>query len=256
MKKALSIVVCLSLLTVIVFTACTKQDTEIESEDTSNKGIESEDTSNGETEGENTGSKAMENEDTGDTESGLEIVGGWAKADSPVITDEFRLVFEKAVSELEGVDYTPVAYLSGQLVAGTNHRILCKATPVVPGANTTYAIVTIYENLEGNAEITEVLSSNADAGSTEGVIDGGWAETESPEMTDKAEAALEKACETLTGAVYTPVALLATQVVAGMNYRIICESRPSIPSPERGYVIVTVYADLEGGAEIIDTFEF
>ena len=65
-------------------------------------------------------------------------------------------------------------------------------------------------------------------------------------MTDAAKAALEKACETLTGAEYTPVALLATQIVAGTNYRIICQSTPAVPGAESSYVIVTVYADLQG----------
>lgn len=225
MKKIISLLICLALITgsVIAFAACSKQNNE--------------------------------NENTGNSENS-EIVGGWTKADSPVITDDFKKIFEKAVAELDGVDYVPVAYLASQVVAGTNHCVLCKATPVVPNAETTYSIVYIYEDLEGKAEITEIVSSEADAQSAEGDVVGGWAETESPEMTDEAKKALEKACETLTGAEYTPVALLATQVVAGTNYRIICESKPSIPSPERGYVIVTVYSDLEGNAEITETFEF
>ena len=224
MKKRLSTIICLSLIAavVIVSTAYSKQNMETENENTSD----------------------------------IELAGGWTKADSPVITDDFKKVFEKAVSELDGVDYTPVAYIASQVVAGTNHCVLCKATPVVPDAETTYSIVYIYEDLEGNAEITEIVSGDADAQSAEGNIVGGWTETGSPEMTDDAKAALEKACETLTGAEYTPLALLATQVVAGTNYRIICESRPSVPSPESGYVIVTVYADLEGNAEITDIFEF
>ena len=228
MKKVLSIIICLSLIatSVIAFAACSKQN------------------------------KERGNENTSNTESGDVIDGGWAKADSPVITDDFKKVFDKAVSELDGVDYVPIAYLASQVVAGTNHCVLCKATPVVPDAKTTYSIVYIYEDLEGNAEITEIVSSEADAQSAEGDMVGGWAETESPEMTDEAKTALEKACETLTGAEYTPIALLGTQVVAGTNYRIICESRPSIPSPESSYVIVTVYADLEGNAEITETFEF
>ena len=226
MKKALSIFICLLLITAsaAVFTACGKQ--------------------------------SKESESAGEAESGGEISGGWTRADSPVITDDFMKVFEKAASDLDGVDYTPVAYLASQVVAGTNHCVLCKATPVVPDAKTTYSIVYIYEDLEGNAEITDVVSSDADAESPEEGIVGGYTESESPEMTDEAKEALEKACETLTGAEYTPVALLATQVVAGMNYRIICEARPSVPSPESWYVIVTVYADLEGNAEITDTVEF
>ena len=226
MKKLLSVILCLSLLaaSALVFTGCGKQ----------NKGKETAD----------------------DIENTVEIDGGWTRTGSPVITDDLKKAFEKAVSELDGVDYTPVAYLASQVVAGTNHCVLCKAAPVVPDAETTYSIVYIYEDLEGNAEITEIVSSRADAQNAEENIPGGWTETGSPEMTDDARTALEKACETLTGAEYTPLALLATQVVAGTNYRIVCESRPSVPFPECGYVIVTVYADLEGNAEIIDTTEF
>ncbi len=224
MKKALSVVLCLSLIAAVVMalTACGKQI------------------------------KQNENE----TESHGEIVGGWTKADSPVITDDFKTVFEKAAATIDGVDYTPVAYLAIQFVAGTNHCVLCKATPVVPDAKTTYSIMYIYEDLEGNAKITEITESKADAPGADKDIVGGWTENDSLEMTDDAKTAFEKACETLTGAEYTPLALLATQVVAGTNYRIICESRPVVPDPECGYVIVTVYADLEGNAEIIDTVEF
>ena len=227
MKKIIALLICLALIagSVIAFSACSKQN------------------------------KKNENTNTSETQND-EIVGGWTKAESPVITDDFKKIFAKATAELDGVNYVPVAYLASQVVAGTNHCVLCKATPVVPDGKTTYSIVYIYEDLEGNAEITDITASDADAQSAEGDVVGGWTETESPEMTNEAKKALDKACETLTGAVYTPVALLATQVVSGTNYRIICESTPSIPSPESSYVIVTVYADLDGNAEITETTEF
>ena len=38
-----------------------------------------------------------------------EIVGGWTRAESPVITNEFKKVFNKATEGLTGVSYTPVA---------------------------------------------------------------------------------------------------------------------------------------------------
>lgn len=224
MKKIISLLICLTLIGTSVFalSACSKQN--------------------------------KENENSTGTQS--EEVGGWTKADSPVITEDFKKIFDKALSNIDGVDYTPVAYLASQIVSGTNHCVLCKATPVTPNAKTTYAIVYIYEDLQGNAKVSEIVSSKANAENAEEDVVGGWTETETPEMTDEAKTALEKACETLTGAEYTPVALLATQVVAGTNYRIICQSRPSVPSSESGYVIVTVYADLDGNAEIIDTIEF
>ena len=183
-----------------------------------------------------------------------EIVGGWSKAESPVITDDFKKVFEKATETLTGVEYTPVAYLASQVVAGTNHKVLCKAEVVNPNASPTYAILTIYEDLEGNAEITEIINSDAQAEYANN--DGGWQQAETPVITDDAKQALEKACETLTGAEYTPVALLGTQVVAGTNYSIVCEAKATVPNAETYYVIVTVYADLDGDAEITETTEF
>ena len=192
-----------------------------------------------------------ENENNG----GEEIVGGYTAAESLAITDEFKKVFEKATAELDGVAYTPVAYLASQVVAGTNHRVLCKAQVVVPDAVPTYAILTIYEDLQGNAEVTDIINTAADANYPEG-LSGGWSEVADLAVTDEAKTALEKATETLTGAEYKPVALLATQVVAGTNYRILCESKATVPNAETGYVIVTVYADLQGNAEITDTVEF
>ena len=77
------------------------------------------------------------------------VVGGWYDSDSLIITDEINKVFEKAITEIDRVEYIPVAYLSRQVVAGINHCILCKATPIIPDAKTTYSIVYIYEDLEG-----------------------------------------------------------------------------------------------------------
>lgn len=187
-----------------------------------------------------------------------EVVGGWYDSDSLIITDEINKVFEKAIAEIDGVEYIPVAYLSKQVVAGINHCILCKATPVIPNAKTTYSIVYIYEDLEGNATVIKIMSSSNDVQNTEEDVVGGWTETTSFDIPEKVMDKFRKACETLTGAIYKPLALLATQTVAGTNYRILCKAKPSveISNADFWYVIVTVYADLNGNAEIIDTIEF
>ncbi len=225
MKKIVSIIICLAMLVsgMALLTACSEPETDKPQNETTQK---------------NTG----------------EIVGGWSKADSLAITDDFRKVFDKAFEKFVGAEYTPVAYLASQVVAGTNHCVLCKAKPVVPDAPSTYAIVTIYEDLEGNAEVTDIASCNVNADYANN--DGGWAEAQAPAVTDDAKKVLEKATETLTGAEYTPVALLGTQVVAGVNYRLLCESRATVPDAESEYIIVTLYADLDGNAEITETAEF
>ena len=190
-------------------------------------------------------------EDSGLT--GGEVVGGWTKAESPEITETFKAVFSKATDALAGTEYVPVAYIASQVVAGTNHLVLCKATDTVPGAQPTYVLLTIYEDLNGNAEITETVETEVKAEFSEN--DGGWAEPASPAVTDEALTALTKACEMLAGMEYTPVALLGTQVVAGVNYRILCEAKATVPGAETEYAILTVYADPQGNAEITDTAE-
>ena len=241
MKKLIAVFVCFALFAAgaLVFAGCGSQNGD--KEKPSENGTT--DSNNG-----NTGS------DTGIT--GGEKDGGWTKADSPAITQAFSAVFEKATSAMTGMEYVPVAYLASQAVAGTNHCVLCKATATVPDAETTYAIVYVYEDLNGGAEITGIVDGDAKADVSEGDVDGGWSEPDSPAVPEAAAEALTKACETLAGMEYAPVALLATQTVAGMNYRILCEAKATVPNAETEYAIVTVYADTQGNAKITDIFAF
>ena len=64
---------------------------------------------------------------------------------------------DKALEKLVGADYEPIALLATQIVSGTNYSILCQVTPVVPDAESSFAIAHVYQDLEGNAEITEVF---------------------------------------------------------------------------------------------------
>ena len=81
------------------------------------------------------------------------LSGGWAAADDPTVTQERSELFEKALGGMVGVDYTPVAYLGSQVVAGTNHCFLCLSRVVLPDAIPKHVLVFIYEDLKGNAEI-------------------------------------------------------------------------------------------------------
>ena len=83
-------------------------------------------------------------------------VGAWQEAETPALTEEAQAAFAKATEGFVGVDYVPVALLSTQTVAGANYRILCEATTVYPGAEMHYAVVSVYESLEGNANIISV----------------------------------------------------------------------------------------------------
>ena len=54
------------------------------------------------------------------------------------------------------MNYTPVAYLGSQVVAGTNHAILCQAAAVYPDAQPYFVIVYLYEDLAGNVSILNI----------------------------------------------------------------------------------------------------
>ena len=193
-------------------------------------------------------------ENTADSETETATVGGWTKPDSMEVTDEIKDLVAKATEKLLGATYTPVAFLGSQLVSGTNYRVLCKITPVTPNATAHYAVVVIYKNLEGAVEITSILDSEAPVEAGEGML-GGWTLPESLTVTDEAKEALAKASEKKLGAEYAPVCLLATQLVSGTNYSILCEVTAVAPGAEPSYVIVHVYADLSGNAEITETFD-
>ncbi len=182
------------------------------------------------------------------------VVGGYTKMDDMSVTDEIRDLVAKATEKMTGADYEAVAFIAKQIVSGTNYLILCRITPVTKDPVAKYALVTIYEDLQGSASVSEVLESTAEAGIPN--LMGGWNEPDSPAMTEEAAEALAKATEGLVGAEYTPAALISRQIVSGTNYCILCEIKTVTPDAAAKYALVYVYADLQGNAEITEVVEF
>ena len=86
----------------------------------------------------------------------------------------------------------------------------------------------------------------------DGAIVGGWSEAENFALTEEAKAAFDKALNGYTGVGLVPLALCGKQVVAGMNYSILCKATPVVPNAVSYFALATVYADLEGGATFTD----
>lgn len=79
---------------------------------------------------------------------------------------------------------------------------------------------------------------------------GGWTVTEDATVTEEIKAAFDKAIEGMVGSLLEPVAVLATQVVAGANYCLLCRSTPVVPDAIPSYVLVYLYDGVDGTTEI------
>jgi len=75
-------------------------------------------------------------------------------------------------------------------------------------------------------------------------MSGGWTEY-TCQIDDQAHKAFEEAIASLLGAQYSPVAV-ASQVVAGMNYRFFCNAQVVVPGAVHGAAMVSIFAPLDG----------
>ena len=185
------------------------------------------------------------------------MAGGWTPAADYEVTEERKAVFDKGVAALLGVDYEPLAYLGSQMVAGTNHVFLVKGTAVVPTRPVSYALVYLYEDLQGNVKLMNIadlgIVPNEDGTVTppeEGPM-GAWYYADDPTVTDEMLTRLDQALEGMVGASYAPVANLGEQVVAGLNRCLLCQVTPVVPDAQPHYALVYVYEKLDGGAELL-----
>ncbi len=108
---------------------------------------------------------------------------------------------------------------------------------------------------ESSAEISDDAEESQTSVDEEYLADqevGAYEAAESSEITDEIQTLCDEAFADLVGAVYTPVALIAKQVVAGTNYKILFEKEIVVPDAEKTYVIGIIYEDLEGNVSITE----
>lgn len=180
------------------------------------------------------------------------ISGSWKRAENPALTENVRALSDKAFDGLEGVTYTPYALLATRTVAaGRQYRVLCKVTGVYPGAEEEYVVVTLQGGWLGRAGIVDIADPLCLTNLDREPMPGSWQEADSPVLTEDAAAAFAKATEGFVGVNYVPVALLSEQVVAGIQYRILCEATTVYPGAEMHYAVVNVYVSPEGSANLL-----
>ncbi|MBP5159542.1 MAG: hypothetical protein ILP10_04520 [Lachnospiraceae bacterium] len=83
--------------------------------------------------------------------------GGWFMPKSIKLTKTVKKAFNKALRGLNGVSYKPVALISKQITEGTGYSVLCRSKGVFPGATSGYSIVIINRDLDGKAELRDIM---------------------------------------------------------------------------------------------------
>ena len=138
-------------------------------------------------------------------------------------------IFKKAIGAQAGMDYEPIAVLATQVVAGQNIAYLCKGTLETESPTTSWVIVVVYNDLQGEASITGVATIDL---------------------------AFSKAAENYDGVEINPLALLGTQVVSGTNYLILGTGHAVVQNPVTSLYVATVYEDLQGNCKFTDVSQF
>ena len=177
------------------------------------------------------------------------LLGGWRVNEEPIVsrlTEEEKKVFDLAVTST-GMDYEPAAVLATQVVAGTNYAFLCREK----NGDREWIIVTVFSGLSGNVQVlnAHVLALyhllTSDKPLPDGLA-GGWMlhESDNGELLpdEQAQKAFSQAMEA-ADELLSPIALLGTQVVSGINYKVLARG-------ESALYLVDVYAPLNGDASI------
>ena len=206
--------------------------------------------------------EASENDQTEGSEISGTLTGGWELYDNEAnaLPEKVQTAFDKAAETFTGSELKPVAYIASQVVAGTNYMVLCEAATISEDPSIPYQMVIIYADLKGNAEITQIKEFDLmsyiegdNTGISSEKLLGGWEVAEdksSVVIPQEAKDAFDKATENLDGNELEPMALLGTQLVSGMNYAFLCFSTLQTKETINGIQVVTVYADLDGNAEV------
>ena len=234
MKKALSLVLT-AAIGVSCLAACSKEPAETE-------------TSAAETTVEET--QTAETTEAPETTAAETTEASETAADTEV-TPELNDLFEQALQGFVGVGYTPEFYLGSFDNGDTIHCFLCESTTITANPVSYWSFVFVLDDGAGNVSIAKVCQPDyecinvydGDFLATEvqtEPVPGGWEETMDFEVTDDRLAEFR-----LANIIYMPVALLATQVVAGMNYIYLATD------DDGNLSIVEIYVDLDGGASTL-----
>ena len=177
------------------------------------------------------------------------VIGGWTLVtdNKPGMMSEADSSRIKNTIENEFTDYNVLGLVATQVVSGANYMYLVYGTET--GSETSgYYFVTIYEDTKGNDIVAGIENFDVTAVQTAAPLGkgatGAWAVRGSgkPGMFRNEDVQASFDAVNKGDVMYNPVAMLATQVVSGTNYKALCKGNDS------NLYVVTWYKDLQGNS--------
>ena len=177
-------------------------------------------------------------------------------ADATVTREDFISMFVKTLA-LKGTDTTATEDMKTKLATATDYADVAEANVdavawavdagLISGTNT--AALTITPAKEMNRATVAAMLMNYYT-KAKAPLAGGWTVPEDGTVTDELKGYFEKAMEGYTGANMVPVKLLGTQVVAGRNFKVLCDVTTVTYPPTTSQKTVVLYVDLSGNCTI------
>ena len=186
--------------------------------------------------------------------------GRWtvSKARYSFLTSSQEKIFSKAVDDLDGVNYEPVALLAKQVVAGTNYVFLCQGTTMTAEPAKAWYILTATKSPENDMTLQSVKKIKVSSIKTvkkarKGTLDGGLQivsiKNKTKALSNSARNVFWKGTKHYSKYDLRPITLLGTQVVAGKKYRFLCYGKGT-KSDVKDVFVVDIYKNTKGKCSV------
>ena len=150
------------------------------------------------------------------------LLGGWnlkmRKADR--LPQDIASGFYEAIGTKLGVQYTPVYWVADQIVNGKNIKMAAKRSTLVSGGAQVINYVIVTFNIPANSVGGKGSKLISEESATDFVL------------RDEIEKGVKKALKEFTGTGNEPLMEIGSQVVKGVNYHFLCESKATYVNAE------------------------
>ena len=183
-------------------------------------------------------------------ESSEETVGGWIVNENSILPDDNKEAMEafNKSDNKDGYMNIPIAVLGSQTVSGTNYSYLCKGRISVPDAEWGYFLANVYEDLDGNCEITGTKGLPFD-------MSDGWESNQNDYELEKnpdIESIFEEAVKDSTDKEFEPIAYIAQQPYYDKSYVVFTRTKKLSFDDGEKFSIVIFTEGADGKIELKD----